>query len=130
MCKNANFLDKSDNWTNVYACCSCKLFIGDECLVYIHSLDFPLNIRITKNCTIQYFINLISNRANFAVRGPTSFSLPWMISLIFTCWASWVLLYKRTPDDLCPFFLLFSFSSTPASYSLVAAVARKEWFIK
>ena len=25
-----------------------------------------------KSCTIAYFINLISNRANFAIHGPTS----------------------------------------------------------
>ena len=28
-----------------------------------------------KNCSIAYFINLISYRANFAVHGPTSFYL-------------------------------------------------------
>ena len=27
----------------------------------------------TKNCTIPYFINLISDRANVTVSGPTSF---------------------------------------------------------
>ena len=32
------------------------------------------------------------------------FSLPWMISLIFTSWASWVLLYEQTADDLFPVF--------------------------
>ena len=30
------------------------------------------NYSYNKNCTIPYFINLISNRANFAVSGPTS----------------------------------------------------------
>ena len=33
------------------------------------SSDYSYN----KNCTIPYFINLISDRANFAVNGPTSF---------------------------------------------------------
>ena len=33
------------------------------------SFKFSFN----KNCTVPYFINLISNRANFAVRCPTSF---------------------------------------------------------
>ena len=34
--------------TNVYARCSCKLIIIKEWLVYIHSLDFPLIIYVTK----------------------------------------------------------------------------------
>ena len=38
----------SENWTNVYACCSCKSIINYECLVYIHSLDFPLIIYARK----------------------------------------------------------------------------------
>ena len=42
--------------------------------IYIHNLDFHLIIhKNNKNCTIPYFINLISDRANFAVSGPTSF---------------------------------------------------------
>ena len=41
--------------------------------IYIHNLDFHLIIhKNNKNCTIPYFINLISDRANFAVSGPTS----------------------------------------------------------
>ena len=50
-------------------CCSCKLIIYNEYLVYIYNLDFPLI-----NWPIPYFIILISNRANFAVRGPRSLS--------------------------------------------------------
>ena len=44
-----------------------------------------------KNCTIPNFINLISNRANFAVRGPTSFTIffrggfPWWQISTSTC---------------------------------------------
>ena len=34
----------SENSTNVYACCSFKLIIKNECLVYIHSFDFALII--------------------------------------------------------------------------------------
>ena len=49
-------------------------FVQDnECLEYIHSLDFPLIIRITKILPIPHFINLIGDRVNFAVSGPTSF---------------------------------------------------------
>ena len=68
------FLANLENWTNVYVCCSCKLIINYECLVYIHSLVFPLNTHITK--IVQFhtsIMNLISNKANFAVCGPTSF---------------------------------------------------------
>ena len=39
---------KSEDWTNVYACCSFKLIINSECLVYIHSLDFAVIIYVTK----------------------------------------------------------------------------------
>ena len=48
--QKCQFLAKSENWTNVYACCSCKLIINNECLVpvYTHSLAFSLNIHITK----------------------------------------------------------------------------------
>ena len=42
------FLAISEYWTNVYACCSFKLIINNECLVYIHSLDFVLIIYVTK----------------------------------------------------------------------------------
>ena len=69
------FLAKSKHLTTLYACCSWKWIITNECVFgkYIHSLDFPLNIQISKNWTIPYFHNLISNRANFAVRGSSSF---------------------------------------------------------
>ena len=46
--QKCQFLAKSENWTYVYDCCSCKLIMNDECLVYIHSLDFPRNTHITK----------------------------------------------------------------------------------
>ena len=39
-------------------------------LVYIHSLDFPLILYVKKKDVISYFIILICNRVNFAVRGP------------------------------------------------------------
>ena len=38
----------SEDWTNVHACCSFKLIINNECLVFIHSLDFALIIYVTK----------------------------------------------------------------------------------
>ena len=49
--------------------------ISNECLVYIYSLDFTLNIYVTKKRTMTYLINLIliSNRADFPVHGPSSF---------------------------------------------------------
>ena len=37
----------SEDWTNVYACCSFKLIINNECLVYIYSFDFALIIYVT-----------------------------------------------------------------------------------
>ena len=40
--------------------------------IYIQNLDFPLNSQMTKNCSISYFIILMSNKANFAVHGPRS----------------------------------------------------------
>ena len=36
------------DWTNVYTCCSYKLIINNECLVYIHRLYFALIIYVTK----------------------------------------------------------------------------------
>ena len=53
------------------ACCLCKYMIDNECLVYIHSLDF--NHLCNKNRNIPYLIILISKRANSAVRGSSSF---------------------------------------------------------
>ena len=41
------FLAKSENLTNLYACSSCKLIINSKCLINIHNLNFPLNIQIT-----------------------------------------------------------------------------------
>ena len=70
--QKCQFSAKSENWTNVYVCCSCKLITNDEYLVCLHSFDFTQNTHIKKKCTIPYFINLISNKANYAVRGPTS----------------------------------------------------------
>ena len=36
------------------------------------SSNYSYNYSYNKNCTIPYFINLISDRANFAVSGPFS----------------------------------------------------------
>ena len=42
--QKCHFLAISEDCTNVYAFCSFKLIINNECLVYIHSLDFALII--------------------------------------------------------------------------------------
>ena len=55
--KNCQFLAKSENWANLCTCCSYRLIINDECLVYIHSLDFSLNTHITK--IVQFHISKI-----------------------------------------------------------------------
>ena len=47
MCKKCQLLAKSKYCTNLYSC-SCKLIMNIECRIYIHSLDFPPNIHITK----------------------------------------------------------------------------------
>ena len=66
------FLTKSENWTNVYTCCSCILIVW-----YIY-WQFGLSSKYSynKNWTAPYFIKMIINRANFAVRGPTSLESP------------------------------------------------------
>ena len=46
--QKCNFSGKSENWTYVYACCTCKWITNNEWLVCIYSLDFPLNIYVTK----------------------------------------------------------------------------------
>ena len=46
--QKCQFLAISEDWTNVYACCSFKLIINNECLVYIYSLNFALSIYVTK----------------------------------------------------------------------------------
>ena len=72
--QKCQFSAKSEILSNAYAYCSRKLIVNNECLAYIHSLDFPLIIHIlTKNCMIPYFIILNSDRANFAVRGHAPF---------------------------------------------------------
>ena len=63
------FLANLENWTNVYVCCSCKLIINYECLVYIHSLVFPLNTHITK--IEQFHTSSGADPENFSRGGPT-----------------------------------------------------------
>ena len=46
--QKCQFLAILEDWTNVYACCSYKLIINNECLVYIHRLDFALITHVTK----------------------------------------------------------------------------------
>ena len=45
--QKCQFLAISEDRTNMYACYSFKL-INNECLVYIHSLDFALIVYVTK----------------------------------------------------------------------------------
>ena len=45
--QKCQYIAISEDWTNVYACCSFKLIINNECFVYIHSLDFVLIIYVT-----------------------------------------------------------------------------------
>ena len=49
------FLAISEDWTNVYACCSFKIIINNECLIYIHRLDIFLIIYVTK--IIQFHVS-------------------------------------------------------------------------
>ena len=49
------FLAKSENWKNAYAYCSSKSIDNNECLVYIHSMNFPLIIHVRK--IIQFHIS-------------------------------------------------------------------------
>ena len=46
--QKCQFLAISEDLTNVYACCSFKLIINNECLIYIHSSDLDLIIYLTK----------------------------------------------------------------------------------
>ena len=71
---NGKFLTMSENFTNVYASCSCKLILNNEWIYSQFGLSFNYNVK-TKNWTIPYFIILISNRDHFAVRCPSSFKL-------------------------------------------------------
>ena len=73
---NGKFLAMSENFTNVYACCSCKLIFNNEWIYSQFGLSFNYNVK-TKNWTIPYFIIfiIISKRDHFAVRGPSSFKL-------------------------------------------------------
>ena len=52
--QKCQFLAKSENWTNVFVGCSCKLISNDESLAYIHSLGVLLNTHITK--IVQFHI--------------------------------------------------------------------------
>ena len=63
--QKCHFLANLENWTNVCVCCSCKLIINDECLVYIQSWDFFLNTHITK--LVQFHVSLI-----WSTTGPIS----------------------------------------------------------
>ena len=76
--RKCQFLAKSENWSNAYAYCSNKSIVNNECLVSIQ-FELSSNYLYNKNWTIPYFINLISDRANFAVSGSTSLQLLYII---------------------------------------------------
>ena len=92
------FSAKSGSWTNVHACCSSKLIINNKCLVYKHSLDFPLNIHITK--IVQVHISLRS------ATGPIS---PFVVLAL--CYRTWKVFLKLfyTTCSFNHFFLTIFF---------------------
>ena len=94
-CAKMQFLTISENWTNIYACCSFNSIIYNDCSVYIDSLDFPLIIYVTK--IKQFHVSQFWHGtawANFAVRGPSSLH-KWRVApfsknlgLTFNWWGS------------------------------------------
>ena len=46
--QKCQFFAKSENLKNAYAYRLSKFIVNNECLVYVHSLNFPLIIHITK----------------------------------------------------------------------------------
>ena len=66
--QKCQFLPTLENWTNWHVSYSCKWIINNECLVYVHSLDFRLNIHKTNS---------------FAVCGPSSLLLRPISTYIF-----------------------------------------------
>ena len=69
--QNCQFLAKSENLTNACAY-SNKLIVKNEYFGIFTQFGLFSYYSYNKNCTIPYFINLISDRANFTVSGPTS----------------------------------------------------------
>ena len=55
--QKCQFLAISEYWKIVYACCSFKLIINNECLVYIHSLDFALRLIIYVTKIRQFHVS-------------------------------------------------------------------------
>ena len=79
---------------------------------------FPLIIYVTKiNWAIPYFIILISNRANFAVRGPGSLST---FPFAFSCIARFLILFTRL--SVCSFVCLSVYLSVSQSICLSPSV--------
>ena len=70
--QKCHFLAISENRTNEQVCCLCELIINNEFLEYFHKSGIFSNYLSNKELTIPYFLILISNRADFAVRDPWS----------------------------------------------------------
>ena len=96
--------------------CICLLFM--QFGIY-SQFGFPLFIYVTKiNWTIPYFIILISNRANFAVRGPGSLST---FPFAFSCIARFLILFTRL--SVCSSVCLSVYLSVSQSISLCLSVS-------
>ena len=82
--KRCQFLAISEDWTNVYACCSFKLFINNEFLVYFYSLDLALIIYVTniRQFHVSQFWHVTGPISPFVVPALLS---SWGIFLKFTC---------------------------------------------
>lgn len=59
---------------------------------YMYKFGLSLKYSYYRNCTTPYFINFISNRASFAVRGSTSFVVDVDVNKDFTSEFTCVLL--------------------------------------
>ena len=96
--------------------CICLLFM--QFGIY-SQFGFPLIIYVTKiNWTIPYFIILINNRANFAVRGPGSLST---FPFAFSCIARFLILFTRL--SVCSSVCLSVYLSVYLSVSLCLSVS-------
>lgn len=67
------FLATSENLSQEYMLVHENEIINNDCLLYIHSLDF--SCKIYERWTIPYFVSFISNMANSTVFGPIYFDL-------------------------------------------------------
>ena len=91
--------------------CICLLFIQinhQQWMFGIYSqFGLSSNYLCTKNLTIPYFIILISNKTNFAVRGPSSLDISWITSISEK--VKILLTFSITANFPCKYFMLISF---------------------